>query len=84
MSRYLTEDDNLRVVEELMKNGGEPMTKEECEKGFEAFSELVILARMVEQWKQGHMQLGWDILTQQLTWSMTDKGNNAVVEAMGS
>lgn len=78
MSGYLSDNEKKRFLVEIAESNEGGLSEAELEKAVNEFSELVILAGLVDNWLKGYMKLGWSIDAQQLMWTMTEEGKRMV------
>jgi len=78
VSGYLSDNEKKRFLVEIAESNEGGLSEAELEKAVNEFSELVILAGLVDNWLKGYMKLGWSIDAQQLMWTMTEEGKRMV------
>lgn len=80
--RYLGDDEAKRFVEQIVTNSDpDGIPKDELDKAIDAFSDMVISAAMVDNWRSGHLAVEWSVQRQDLIWVVTPEGEAAVERA---
>lgn len=63
----LTEEQTLRLLEEVLKQSG-PLEESELEAAVAEMEDLHMSALMFQAWATGRTRAGWNASTQELTW----------------